>query len=645
MANPAPLTDRVERSEAVDSTSEYRTAEHALVVTDSLEENQKDEGVLPTPLRKIMIPPRKKLASTASPKIGVKRKFKRNNVRKESDSEEEPVPKKPKTRLPTDPSRDQEKEMKYALKQAKAYRKGKHSNKGKSIRNLVREKVEDLVEEERRKNVKVAEKKQRLERAAGLMLETRQNDKNDKKDDEEVEDETNGKATDEFKDDLVDNGPMEEDTSSTEEGEREKDEETHLVLKDAKQNSDAESTKAQSGNGIMKLINNRSYEQKLSQLSKNLPSQEQIAKLGLASTAGPNFLGRTASLRRGVQFGVYKNKTNGYTSHDVLLPAADSHNEMYRSHAHLADMTQGNLRYMIGNHLVWKDLQGDELLSYSKDPLFLVVHALSRHHQNQGYVTIQFLVRSNAKAPDGTPAMFYSALDVYTIFDVPRWSGWGSNDNTKLHPRKFTQEYLSHGPVLTPSTGLKPALIVDLIKDGLYENFPEFEAPMNHKRTGLYTLQVVYRKIGYPPAPLPDVKTSRKRGSKAKKVPPPIYSYENCSRQVPMDEKLLNTVRKVTLNFRERPENVDPSTLEPPLHAFLCFLTFEKRQREDPTFLEWIKKHYNGISHKFLKSCVIQVLTLPSSTRRPRTLRRCSGPSGSGHDSRGRQLTRVYAVS
>jgi hypothetical protein len=61
-----------------------------------------------------------------------------------------------------------------------------------------------------------------------------------------------------------------------------------------------------------------------------------------------------------------------------------------------------------------------------------------------------------------------------------------------------------------------------------------------------------------------------------------------------MTSELLTIVRKVTLNFIVVPEGVDTATIEPPLHAFICFLTFEKRRQKDPVFLEWIKKHYNG---------------------------------------------------
>ncbi|KAM0712160.1 hypothetical protein Q7P37_011254 [Cladosporium fusiforme] len=318
-------------------------------------------------------------------------------------------------------------------------------------------------------------------------------------------------------------------------------------------------------------------------LSDEKATDEQITSLNLAKAGGPNFLGRTASMTRGCKFGQYHRRTNGMTAHDVLLPSADVR-KGYVSHQHMTDLSQGELKYMIGNHLMWKDLKGDEFLSYSKDALFLVVHTLRRHHEDQGDVTIQILDRRKAKTLSGDPAAFYNALDMYTTFEVPKWSGWSGWADSK-----FTQEFLTHGPIFYGDPMLKQARVRDLIRDGLYDIFPDFEAPENHKRAGLYTLQVVLRKIGYPPP------ESRTDGQEAH-----IYSYDECSRIVPMTAELLGIVRKVTLNFSNIPlipdgyaSQADPD-FQPSLHIFISFLTFEKRMRREPAFESWIKQHYTA---------------------------------------------------
>lgn len=488
------------------------------------------------------------------------------------------------------PSDAQQREMDYARKQAVAYREGKQSNTHKKVQNLVKDKIGDLEDEREKKRVEAAKRRHRIENTSKLMPKACQIED---KGSSPADNQGSNKNTRASHENDVNDDPLGQALASFGDEQDIATEQRRL----AEQHNSSTGHRKERSSGKTKVIAKlKSYEESLSELSRDLPTQEQAGRLECASASGPNLLGRTAATIRGLNFGQYWRKTNGFTSHDVLLPAADSRSERYCSHERITDLSRAELTYMIGNHLIWKDLARDEFLSYSKDPLFLVVHALRRHHENQGSVTIQFLDRRKAKDSNGNAAKFYSALDLYTIFDVPKWSGWGSTDNIKLHPRKFTQEYLSHGPIVTPDTSFRQARIEELIKDGLYEIFPEFDAPLNHKRAGLYTLQVVYRKIGYP-FTINDgqaLNTHGRRSSGAKKTIEPIYSYENCARQRAMTLKLLTTVRKVTLNFINIPKDSAESDYEPPLHAFICFLTFEKRQKRDPVFVEWIKKHYSG---------------------------------------------------
>jgi hypothetical protein len=535
------------------------------------------------------------------------------------------------------PTEAQQREKRYAVKQVEAFRSGKQSNLKKTPRNLVAIKIA----KERAESVKAKEKKRKLGGLTKFMLGTQQNDKKSAEDNDlNGQTDIGGNGDDETTSDPTSDAIDVEDSEDDEinddpvGNEEQRDREVEDVETDP---AEREADKKRA---------NKSYEEHLSELSVALPTQQQLAELDRSATTGPNFVGRTASMVCGWKFEQYHKKTNGHTSSDVLLPAADSRNRKYCSHQHLAEMKQGEIKYMVGNHLVWKDLVADEFLSYTKCAFFLVVHGLRRYHEAQGDVTIQYFDRRKAQNPDGRSTKFYVALDIFTAFDVPKWDGWGDSNNIKLHPRKFTQEYLTHGPVLTPNTIFKQARVEDLIRDGLYEIFPEFEAPEDHKRAGLYTLQVVYRKIGYPPAPHaasanaddsqtnvgtrtsatveaasslpsssdassstagapgPDASVSSpgaetsgsgKPKTKTRKVAPPIYSYDHCARQTAMTVKLLETVRKVTLNFRLIPEGVDASTIEPPLHAFISFLTFEKRPKADPVFLEWIRERYTGM--------------------------------------------------
>ena len=352
-------------------------------------------------------------------------------------------------------------------------------------------------------------------------------------------------------------------------------------VNDLEGDGDNDGDEAEGEAEIEMIDETKTYAEYLPEMPQDPLTTDQIYALRDAKKLGPNFLGRTASLTPGARF-KRSRKTNGLTTQDLLLPAAEI-NEGYEQHDALIDLTQAEVIYMTGHHLAWADLRRDELLSYSIDMLFLITHALGRYNRGQGGVTIQFLDRRKARTPEGVRTAFYPALDVYTTFKVPKWRGWQHQHKIKLHPRKFTHEYLSHGTVCHDDSTMKQASIENLIRDGLYEIFPPFQTPEGDKREGLYTVQVIYRTRGYWP-----------RERWVREEHPPIYSYEGCPMVIAMSVELLQIVRKVTLNFCHVADESDPVDVEPPLHIFIGFLTFEKRRSADPVFVQWIKQHYKG---------------------------------------------------
>ena len=344
---------------------------------------------------------------------------------------------------------------------------------------------------------------------------------------------------------------------------------------------------------IRKNWTSKEYKAALEKLSSRAhPTERQIARLNEAKLRGPNYLGRTASLTAGYKFKSWSRGTNGFTTQNLLMPAADSHRGE-ALHPNIADLTQGEVIYMVGKHLIWDDISGDEFLSYSIDPLFLVYHALGRQHKSQNGVTIQFIDRRKAKSVDNKPAAFYHALDIYDVFDVRGWNGWSQRTKGKLLPRKFTQEFLSHGTIKSDDLRFQQAKLDDLIRDGLYDLFPAFKVSNNELRAGLYSGQVTLRTIGYPP-PEPSKPLKRKRTSEQKKKDKRIYAYHDCPRVISFTNELLAMVQKLTRNFINVGKGEDRNAIEPPLHIFLCFLTFEKRPSRDSLFIEWIKDHYTG---------------------------------------------------
>lgn len=327
---------------------------------------------------------------------------------------------------------------------------------------------------------------------------------------------------------------------------------------------------------VVRHCTNKEYRAMLKALPRDKPTEDQVNRLNRAKLRGPNYLGRTALQTVGYHFRKTKQASNGFNSRDLLMPAADT-KVNYGVHAQLTDLDQGEVAYGIGQHLIWNDPRGDQFLSYSIDLIFLLHHALNRHHEGQREVTIQYLDRRGAMDAYGEPASFYHALDLYEIYNVPAAKIWKGQSATKLYPRKFTQEFLTHGTITVSDARIKPAPIEDLVAKGLFTLFPELEVTDDYERAGLYEGQVAYRTLGYPPG---DVKVQRHRR---------IYSYDKCATTNPMTSVILTLVQKLARCFM-----VD-KTAEPLLHIFLHFLTLCKRPKQDPIFMHWIRTHYTGI--------------------------------------------------
>lgn len=99
----------------------------------------------------------------------------------------------------------------------------------------------------------------------------------------------------------------------------------------------------------------------------NKPTPEQMERLEEASVRGPHYLTRTNSFTGGHKFGGFLRRTNGFTTQSSMLPAADTH-ENQAAHDRLGDMSEGEIQFIGGNRLLWKDRPDDQFLSYSSDP-------------------------------------------------------------------------------------------------------------------------------------------------------------------------------------------------------------------------------------------------------------------------------------
>ena len=367
-------------------------------------------------------------------------------------------------------SRLMQNKLDHSKRQQAFYRSGVKARSERNLRNAVLDKIAELEEVARKKKVKEVEKMNKVGKRQDNPLPSKSME-GQEKENETVEidqrrDMQQISAVDLVQEQITETENMEAIAG----GDKEQDP------------SQAEASKK----GQKKL--NPTYAYRLGELSTKLPTQDQVAALGHSMSMGPKHLGRTASTVHGHRH-AKQWMTNGSTSQDLLLPSADT-KKGFESHTRLTDLSQGQIIYMCGLHLTWLNPKHDEFLSYSKELLFLLVHALGRHHTGQRNVTIQYINRGEATTLEGEPAAFYDALDIYNIFGVPSRPGWSNYLDLALNPRKFTHKFLSHGIVRHNDATLKQARLEDLIKDGLFVFFPELEAPENHERCGLYTEQV-----------------------------------------------------------------------------------------------------------------------------------------------------------
>lgn len=144
---------------------------------------------------------------------------------------------------------------------------------------------------------------------------------------------------------------------------------------------------------------------------KGLPTEKHLAALEESRTRGFNILFRTASRTAGHAFNMDKPASNGHTTNNVMMPAADCNREQ-STHKSIADMPAGAIIYMVGTHLAWLNMRCDEFLSTSISFVFVLIHALDRHNEGQGGVTIQALERDKARNAEGNSAAFHSAADL-----------------------------------------------------------------------------------------------------------------------------------------------------------------------------------------------------------------------------------------
>ncbi|KAF2493304.1 hypothetical protein BU16DRAFT_619643 [Lophium mytilinum] len=300
--------------------------------------------------------------------------------------------------------------------------------------------------------------------------------------------------------------------------------------------------------------------------------------------------------------------TKGFCANTIFQPPTDRHQHRDCRDS-IYDMNQGEITVMLGHHLAWHDRNDDDLTSFTNSFLFAVEHALgSRNKQFDCHIavidTAKAMTVPTRTSAGGQPIHIHPALTVYVEAKVGAYAFWGNRDGGRLHPRKFTHEFVTVG-VVKYTEIYHHISMNDLIKKGLFKIYPEFDIPEGFKTTGLYTRLIALREALYCSSKL-----------KSKVIPADVECAQTTSDSLEGD--LGNTEWaevSLTVGFQENatdpvPEQdlefaVDVSKsmaiLQPgeclddvkaPLNLVLAILSLRLRERGSPRLINYIRVNY-----------------------------------------------------
>ena len=266
-------------------------------------------------------------------------------------------------------------------------------------------------------------------------------------------------------------------------------------------------------------------------------------------------------------------------------------------------MSVGETAVMVGNHLLWKDRNSDEFMSWSISMLFVIEHVLGRSRKEQMDCRIcvidsrELTTVATSTSTAGRPTSFCPALELWKGFNIIDWKGWGNQDLIGLHPRKFTHEVLSHGVSRCESSAFRHVTLKTLLSKGLFEMYPEFAIPDGKKSTGLYERCVALRQALFPREDQssqdlefasPSFVTSSGNGDLEWGTS--VVPLSSGANSLSISQREIELATKMARCFANHP--VRGCAAKAPLHIFLMFLGLRCRPCGDPILIRWISEHY-----------------------------------------------------
>jgi len=378
------------------------------------------------------------------------------------------------------------------------------------------------------------------------------------------------------------------------------------------------------------------------QTSLPLLSQDRYSQLEVSRASVPAYLFRTYSLKNGVRRYVKHKKTNGGNFAHKFEPAAEQNRGLgWACQPTLGHLPVGPTKYMIGMHLLWRDSGFDQFLSWTTSLLFAIEHALGRRARGERDIFIAIVDTRKAYSyvqGEQVSAAFYPALDLCDAFEMHNWRGWGNQRSKDLRPRRSTHEVLSHGTIHTEGNAMRHVPLEEILDKGFFEVFPQFEVDAAYEPSKLYTRLVALRKACFPAV------ASERLPYEA------MYSYTDATPFWSITRRTLEVCFGIAQGFVASPEQCVESEVKAPLHAFLSLLAMQNREREDDTFMTWIRDHdYTGKTYQILRcmqtleGMLLLTNAISRRCRRHRLRRQISRVPHASHN-RLRQLARATSI-
>ncbi|KAK5723283.1 hypothetical protein LTR15_004980 [Elasticomyces elasticus] len=239
----------------------------------------------------------------------------------------------------------------------------------------------------------------------------------------------------------------------------------------------------------------------------------------------------------------------------------------------------------LGNRILWNRRPDDEFTSYSKSPLFILVHTILRRTLKNKHITISWIDTTQATRNDGKPAEFYDVTELKRILGVIKWAGWNVWAFLRLKSPWYTHEYVAHGEVNLGTNAFRQVTLKELESHRLYNFAPEFHCDEDDEEV-VELPKLVYRctqlrcRIYTEQKPEPFTREHLEHAARLARLFVPG--------NVVTDSAGVET--KTTVR-----------TGPIPLHIFLNLVSLSNRHNNDSVFISFIKTHFTANDVEDLK--------------------------------------------